>query len=257
MARLALSRFSFSVTMWAWAVIVAVLVCPFLPFVKPRIPVPVTQARRPQKISFRFLKSQTFLIFQLGNLVQSLGYFAPTLYLPTYSRQVFRESGLKTTVALTSMNAGMVVGFLLIGHLIDRWHVANVILLATSCTVFGVVVLWGVSVSLPPLCVFAVLYGTFAGSASATWPGIVRAVKERDQSAPGGLLLGLFTAVRGVGSIACGPISEGLINAKWPWTAESFATAYGTNFGGLIAFTGVTASFGVVGFVAWKMGLLH
>jgi MFS family permease len=155
------------------------------------------------------------------------------------------------------MNAGMVVGFVLIGHLIDRWHVANVILLATVCTVFGVFVLWGVSVSLPPLCVFAVLYGTFAGSASATWPGIARTVKEKDQSAPVGLLLGLFTAVRGVGSIACGPISEILINAKWPWSAESFVTAYGTNFGGLVVFTGVTASFGVVGFGAWKMGLLH
>jgi MFS family permease len=155
------------------------------------------------------------------------------------------------------MNAGMVVGFVLVGHFIDRWHVANVILLATICTVFGVVVLWGISVSLPPLCLFAVLYGIFAGSASATWPGIVRMVKEKDQSAPVGLLLGLFTAVRGVGSIVCGPVSEALINSQWPWAGKSFATAYGTNFGGLILFTGVTASFGVVGFGARKIGLLH
>jgi MFS family permease len=155
------------------------------------------------------------------------------------------------------MNAGMVVGFVLVGHFIDRWQVANVILLATICTVFGVVVLWGISISLPPLCLFAVLYGIFAGSASATWPGIVRMVKEKDQSAPMGLLLGLFTAVRGVGSIVCGPVSEALISSQWPWAGKSFATAYGTNFGGLILFTGVTASFGVVGFGARKIGLLH
>ncbi|KAI9928680.1 hypothetical protein ASPWEDRAFT_149277 [Aspergillus wentii DTO 134E9] len=256
-AKLALSRFSFRVTMWAWAVIVFLLVSPFLPFVKPRVQVSATQTRKPQHISFTFLKSPSFLIFQLGNLLQGLGYFAPTLYLPTFSRQVAGESGFGTTVALTAMNAGMVVGFILVGFLIDRWHVADVIFLATIGTVICVVVLWGVSVSLPPLCVFAVLYGVFAGSASATWPGIVHNVKEKDQSAPVGLLLGSFTAIRGVGSIACGPISEAVINSKWPWSGRSFALAYGTNFGGLIVFTGVTASFGVVGFTARKLGLLH
>lgn len=188
--------------------------------------------------------------------MQSLGYFAPTLYLPTYARSVLGESGFGTTAAVTAMNVGMVAGFIFVGHLIDRWHVANVIFLATGCTVFGVVVIWGVSVSLPPLCVFAVLYGIFAGSASATWPGIVHTVKANDPSAPVGLLLGLFTAVRGVGSIACGPISEALISAKWPWAGKSVALGYGTNFGGLIVFTGVTASFGVVGFSARKLGLL-
>lgn len=38
--------------------------------------------------------------------------------------------------------------------------------------------------------------------------------------APLGLMLDLLTADRGVGSIACGPISEVLINAKWLWTGE-------------------------------------
>ncbi|OGM48623.1 hypothetical protein ABOM_001953 [Aspergillus bombycis] len=254
---LSLSRLSFKVTMWAWAVIMVLLVSPFLPFVKPRIRVSAIQVRRPHRISFRFIRSRPFLIFQLGSLLQSLGYFAPSLYLPTYSRLVVGESSFGTTTPLIFMNAGMVIGFILIGYCIDKWHVANVILFATLGTVLGVFVIWGLSVSLPPLCVFSVLYGIFAGSASATWPGIVQAVKETDQAAPAGFVLGLLTAGRGVGSIACGPISELLINEKWPWTGKPSAMGYGTSFGGLIVYTGVTASFGVLGFGARKLGLLH
>lgn len=251
-----LARFSFRITMWAWAVSMILLVCPFLPFVKPRIRVGVA-APRPQQMSFRFLLSWPFLIFQLGSILQSLGYFAPSLYLPTYSRLVLGESGFGITGPLTVMNAGMVIGFVLIGHFIDRWHVANVILLSTLSTVVGVLVIWGLSVSPGPLYVFALLYGIFAGSASATWPGIVKAVKDTDPEAPAGLVLGLFTAGRGVGSIVCGPISEILMSAKWPWAGKSSAMGYGTNFGVLIVFTAITACFGAVGFGARKLGLLR
>lgn len=243
--------------MCAVAVAMALMVCPFLPFVKPRVRVSVAQAARPRQISMRFLRSRTFIIFQLGSLLQGLGYSAPSLYLPTYSRKVVGEPGFGTTIPLTLMNAGMVVGFVLIGHFIDRWHVANVLFVATISTVLVVFVIWGLSVSLPPLCVFATLYGIFAGSASATWPGIVEAVKKTDQAAPAGLMLGLLGAGRGVGSIVCGPISETLINANWPWTGKPSAMGYGTSFGGLIVFTGVTASFGALGFTARKLGILH
>ncbi|KAI9044845.1 major facilitator superfamily domain-containing protein [Aspergillus affinis] len=255
--RWALSRFSFKVTMWAWSVGFTLLVCPFLPFVKPRIRVGVVQVPRPQELSFRFLRSRPFIIFQLGSLLQSIGYFAPSLYLPTYARTVARESGFGVTAPVTSLNAGTVIGFILIGYFIDHWHAANVILVCTVSTIIGVFAIWGLSVSLPPLCVFSLLYGIFAGSSSATWPGIVKAVRNADSTAPVGLILGLLTAGRGVGSIACGPISEALISSKWPWTGTPGGMGYGTSFGGLIIFTGATASFGVLGFVARQFGFLR
>ncbi|KAE8363021.1 major facilitator superfamily domain-containing protein [Aspergillus caelatus] len=253
----ALSRYSYRTTVCAWAVIMVLLVCPFLPFVKPRTPVSAAQVPRPQIISFQFMWSRPFLIFQLGSIVQSLGYFAPTLYLPTYSRLVVGESGFGITAPLTLMNAGTTIGFILMGFLVDRWHVANVIFLATVFTVLAVFAIWGMSVSLSPLLLFAIVYGIFAGSASATWPGIVQAVKETEQNAPTGIILGLLTAGRGVGSIACGPISELLINAEWPFIAKPGSLGYGTNFGSLIVFTGVTAVFGALGFVSRRLGVLH
>lgn len=237
--------------------IIVVLVGPFLPFVKPRVPVSGSHAPRPQQISFRFLRSKAFVIFQMGNLLQSLGYFAPSLYLPTYARMVVGELGIGTTAPVTSMNAGMVIGFLLIGLLIDRWHVANGLFLAATGTAFGVFVVWGLSISLPSLCIFALLYGIFAGSSSATWPGIVKAVRQADEAAPTGVIMGILAAGRGVGSIACGPISEALVQGKWPWTGQTAALGYGTNFGTLIIFTGATAVFGALGFGARRLGVIN
>ncbi|CAG8207252.1 unnamed protein product [Penicillium salamii] len=255
--RWALSRFSFKVTMWAWSVGMIILVCPFLPFVKPRTPIGVDVAPRPQNLSFKFLRSPAFIVFQLGSVLQSIGYFAPSLYLPTYSRTVVGASDVGITAPLTSLNAGTVIGFVLVGYWTDHWHAANVIFVTTICTVVGVFVIWGLSTSLPPLCVFAILYGIVAGSASATWPGIIKVVRNADETAPGGLLLGILTASRGVGSIVCGPISAALIDTKWPWAGSPAGMGYGTNFGGLIVFTGVTASFGALGFAGRKFGLFN
>lgn len=230
---------------------------PFLPFVKPRIQVSGPSGPRPQRISYKFLRSRSFAIFQVINLLQSLGYFAPSLYLPTYARLVLGESGIGTTAPITTMNAGVVIGMVLIGLLIDRWHVTTVLFLAAACTAFGVFVVWGLSLSLPPLCIFALIYGIFAGSSSATWPGIVKAVRSTDEAAPTGFVMGLLAAGRGVGSIACGPISEALIRGKWPWANTSTAMGYGTNFGALIIFTGITALIGTLGVGARRLGFIH
>lgn len=234
-----------------------ILVGPFLPFVKPRIQVSGPSGPRPQRLSFKFLRSRSFAIFQIINLLQSLGYFAPSLYLPTYARLVLGESGIGTTAPVTTMNAGVVIGMVLIGFLIDRWHVANVLFLAAACTGFGVFVVWGLSVSLPPLCIFALIYGIFAGSSSATWPGIVAAVRATDEAASTGFVMGLLAAGRGVGSIACGPISEALIQGKWAWAEKSSAMGYGTKFGTLIIFTGITALVGTLGVGARRLGFIH
>ncbi|KAJ5179220.1 hypothetical protein N7492_002430 [Penicillium capsulatum] len=115
-----LSRFSYVAVIRAWAVIMVMFVGPFLPFVKPRIQASGPSGPRPQRISFKFLRSRSFAIFQIINLLQSLGYFAPSLYLPTYARLVLGESGIGTTAPVTTMNAGVVIGMVLIGLLIDR-----------------------------------------------------------------------------------------------------------------------------------------
>lgn len=97
------------------------------------------------------------------------------------------------------------------------------------------------------LYIFALVWGMFGGGFSATWSGYAPAMKQGNPSAhvDVGLVLALMAAGRGVGAVISGPLSERLLEMGWNSHA-SFA--YGTAYGVLIVFTGVTTAFsGIAG----------
>jgi hypothetical protein len=77
-------------------------------------------------------------------------------------------------------------------------------------------------------------------------------MKHRDESADIGSLLGVISAGRGVGAVVSGPLSEALLSGK-PWQGDA-GLGYGSGYGGLIVFTGVTATVGGVGFLGRRLG---
>jgi MFS family permease len=79
------------------------------------------------------------------------------------------------------------------GMLCDRFHVTTVILLSTIGATISVFVYWGLSTAYPLLCIFAVLYGFFAGGFVSTNAGVMKMVKRQDQSADVGMLLGGYS----------------------------------------------------------------
>ena len=224
---------------------------PFLYFVKPRIPnSAVTLTRR---FDFHFVFSRSFIFLELGNILQGLGYFVPSIYLPMYARSLGMENAA-VTAPVALLNAGSVFGCILVGMMVDRLHVTNVIILSTLGTTFAVFVLWGLSISSPLLYIFATLYGFFAGSFSTTWTGVMQEVKKHDNTAESNLVMGLLVAGRGIGSVVCGPMSEAFLKGN-PWKGDA-ALGYGTGFGALIVFTGVTTALGGMGFGAKKLKLI-
>jgi MFS family permease len=192
-----------------------------------------------------------FLFAQLGNILQGLGFFMPTLYLPTYARALGIESAAVTaTIAL--LNGATVFGCIAAGMLCDRLHVTTVILLSTIGATFSVFVLWGLSASIPLLCVFSIVYGFFAGGFSSTYAGVMRDVSLKQPGSDPGMVLGVLAAGRGIGSVICGPLSEALIKTR-AWEGQA-VLGYGTGYGPLIVFTGVSALLGGVSFGARRLG---
>jgi hypothetical protein len=80
----------------------------------------------------------------------------------------------------------------------------------------------------------------------------VKAVKERDERADIGAVISLLSAGRGIGAVASGPLSERLLTGN-PWKAQT-GGAFGSGFGSLIVFTGVTAAVGGVSFLGKRLG---
>lgn len=216
----------------------------------------LTQGVMSASISYSFLKTRPFLALQASNTLESLGFFLPAIYLPSFARALSLPS-IASTVLLALLNCCSVIGAVALGHLCDRMPAIYVIALSTLGSTLSIVLLWGLASSLPSLVVFAAVYGVFAGGYSAIWMGMVREVQRESRGAKTTTLMGLFSAGRGVGAVLSGPVSEVLLGFGGFGTEGDGARgkvmiSYETQYGALIVFTGVSAFRGLVCFGACK-----
>lgn len=244
-----LNKYSYGTMLRAWAISLVLLSGPLLYYVKPRLP--VSAATHARRLNFNFLRTSTFWILQAGNILQGLGFFIPNIYLPTYARSL-GLSPVAGTVTVSLFNTTSVFGQVILGSLIDCIHVTSVTLISTIGATLSVFLLWGFAASLPLLCIFSLVYGFFAGAFTSTYTGVIQEVKKLDHRTEAGLVFGLLAAGRGVGSVVSGPLSEALLNER-PWVGEAIA-GYGSGFGALIVFTGVSSMLSGVSWVGRRAG---
>ena len=131
------------------------------------------------------------------------------------------------------------------GKLVDHLHVCTIILLSTMCQIIAIFVFWGLTKGQVLLYLFAIVYGAFGGASFVVWPGCSLAIRR---SVPGchvdtGFVLSLLAAGKGLGSVASGPLSTALLRSGWHIQSKA---AYGTEFGGIIVFTGISALLGII-----------
>lgn len=244
-----LSRFGFRTTLRALSLAMLILSGPFVFFMKPRTAIPHRPMR--DRINIKFMKTPSFLALQVCNTIQGLGFFLPSIYLPSYARSIGATQS-EGAAAVIVYNVASVVGCVIMGAIIDKYHVTTCSLLSTLGSTIGIFAIWGFSVSAPPLFIFALEYGVFAGSWVATWPGIVRTVSEKKSSADRGTILAWIATGRGIGNVVSGPLSEALVKGM-PWMGMA-GYGYGTGYGPIIVFTGITAFLSGGSFVARRVG---
>ncbi|KAL2016742.1 hypothetical protein VTK56DRAFT_3131 [Thermocarpiscus australiensis] len=259
-------------TLRVFACVVFALTAPLAHFVKPRLP--VAQASRARPLALRFLGSRPFLLYQLANVAQSAGFFLPGIYLPSYARAVLGASPFPAVVTMLLVNVASVFGCVAMGSLIDRFDTTTCFLVSTVGATLGTFLLWGLSVNLPVLYLFCVVYGLFAGSYTSAWPGIMREIsrmgppaaaaaaadgdepqqQQHGQWADPNMVFAFLAMGRGVGNVVSGPLSEALVKGS-PWQGQAFG-GYGSGYGGLIAFTGATALLGGGSYLWRRLGWL-
>ncbi|KAL2839835.1 major facilitator superfamily domain-containing protein [Aspergillus pseudoustus] len=246
-----LSRYGFRTTLRAFATALFILTAPLVYFVKPRVPAAKNRACGSPVPSLRFLVTKTFALFELCNAIEALGFFLPSIYLPTYAGVILGASSSLQALTVILFNVASVVGCVAMGAIVDKLDVTLCILISTIGSTIGVFLLWGFSTSLAPLYVFAVVYGLFAGSYTSTWPGIMRDVVLKESSAESSMVFACLAAGRGVGNLVSGPLSEALVKGM-PWEG-AVGYGFGSGFGPLIVFTGVTGVVGGGSYVARKL----
>ncbi|KAF9022193.1 MFS general substrate transporter [Hymenopellis radicata] len=196
----------------------------------------------PKPMNMQFLGRRVFWILCSANLIQGLGNFIPTLYIPSFATDLGVESA--GTLGLALLNASSAIGQIMVGHLSDRSDLRITISLCAIGSTISVVVLWGLSSSLATIAVFSVFFGLFSTSWASLWPKFASIVAGDDAATA----MALFVSGRGVGNVLAAPISEALLH-PWAGTGKS-EFAYGLGgYGPLILFTTATQLASVIGVV--------
>jgi sugar phosphate permease len=192
-------------------------------------------------------------------MLQSAGYGIPQTYFNTYAHEAAKLSQTTATLLLTLFNVPGIVASTFFGYLTTNRYFA---VSATTATVISGVssslsafLLWGLTSpgSMALLVLFSVTFGFFAGGYSATWGGIInemeREAARRNEAIDTGIVYGLLNGARGLGYVTGGLAGVPLLKSGVVGTEGRFG--YGTNYGPLILFTGLSSIFGGWGFL-WK-----
>ncbi|KAK1974398.1 major facilitator superfamily transporter [Colletotrichum cereale] len=220
-----LSKYGYKITLQAMAVTQFITLLPMIPLLKGRVPA----SRRGvlQKGDFDFFRKPLFYCFALVNFLESLGYYIPSLFLPTYATNL-GLSGTMGALVLAINNLATIFAQLVLGYITDR--VSNVFILAFASSFIAAVAtfaIWGFATSLGPLLSFSLLFGLATGGFPCLWNKFGSALSEDP-----GHIYSFMAFGKGVGNIVTGPISTVLV--KGPLKAE-----YGLGrFAPLVLYTG-------------------
>lgn len=225
-----LHRYGYPTTLRVIAIGLFILTGPLIPLLKGRLPPSAHAAVG--RTDWSFLKTPLFWIYTASNLTQGLGYFFPSLYLPSYATAI----GLTSTqgaLLLALMSVSQVLGQLTFGYLSDRKLPLNLLTLAsTFISAVAVLALWGLAHSFPLLVVFALVYGFFGAGYVAMWARMGTAVSSEPTAAFA--IFGLFCFQKGVGNVLAGPISGALITGM-----VRFGSYGVSRYEAVVVFTGV------------------
>lgn len=237
-----LHQYGFRTTLRIWSVALLVLTLPLAFFIRPRLPYSATRHINPFNLSFAL--TQNFMLHQLANVCQSLGFFLPSIYLPSYARATLGAGTFASALTVLLLNVASTFGCIIMGWLTDRMQVTTCFMISAVGATLCTFLLWGFSVNLAVLYIFCIVYGLFAGSYTSAWPGIMRQVSEPSQHSGASaydpaMVLSILSAGRGIGNIVSGPLSGALLKGM-PWQ-EQAGYGYSSGYGTLIVFTGATA----------------
>jgi predicted MFS family arabinose efflux permease len=154
-----LNKYGYKTTLRIIAVAMAILTGPLLPLFKSRLP-PSEQSVM-ARTDWSFLKKPLFWVYCTSNVAQCLGFYFPSLYLPSYATSIGLSSATGALL-LPLMSVAQVLGQFTFGYLSDGRIPLNVlILLSSAMAAIASLTLWGLARSLAPLVLFALVYGFF------------------------------------------------------------------------------------------------
>ena len=175
----------------------------------------------PPVMKKRYFSRPIFYVFASANLAQSLAFYLPLIYLPTYALHLnpnaidsaadkgHAPSNSTGALVLALLNLSQIAGELIFGRLSDFWSVHLLSIAACSLGSMSTFLLWGFATSKALLLSYAIIFGLAGAGYSALWARMGTVFGERDAM----MVFGVLCAGRGLGGVVSGPISLGLLGS--------------------------------------------
>jgi predicted MFS family arabinose efflux permease len=225
-----LNKYGYPTTLRAVAIGLFFLTGPLIPLLRSRTP--DSEVSVVPRTDWTFLRVRLFWIYSASNLAQGLGYFFPSLYLPSYATSI----GLRPkqgALLLAIMSISQVLGQMSFGYLSDRKLPLNLLIASsTIMSTIAVLACWGLAQTFSLLLIFAMVYGYFGAGYVAIWARMGTAVSSDSTAAFAAF--GLLNFGKGVGNILAGPIGGSLVR-----TAVDKQRYAAMKFEGAVLFAGI------------------
>lgn len=237
-----LNRYGYKTTLRAITVAMVVLTGPLIPLFKSRLP--PAHSSSIGRTDWSFTKKPLFWVYCASNVAQGLGFFFPSLYLPSYATSI----GLSATqgaLLLALMSVSQVLGQFTFGFLSDHRLPLN-LLAIVSTVVAGMasLTLWVLARSFAPLVLFSIVYGFFAYGYASMRARMGTAVSEEPTAALA--TFSIYCFGQGLGNVLTGPISAGLLSGI------SNLGAFGVmKYKAIVVFTGVCMLLSALSVGSW------
>lgn len=226
-----LHKYGYKTTLRAMAVATILMTGPLLPCMKGRLP--PSQSSHLAKTDWTFIRKPIFWLYICSTVSQSLGFYLPSLYLPSYAASMGLSSR-SGAMLIALMNVSSVFGQFTYGYLSDGRFALNALLLSTMLvSTIVALTLWGMAKSLAVLVMFALIYGFFAYAYLAMRVRMGTAVAAEQSDAM--TMFCLFSFAQGIGNVLAGPVSGALLLSD----VDEHAYGY-VRYRILVIFTGAT-----------------
>ncbi|KAL8996585.1 MAG: hypothetical protein Q9169_003924 [Polycauliona sp. 2 TL-2023] len=213
-----LNRCGPATTLRVSAIALTVLCGPVLPLLKGRHPRSYCDAN--PKTDYSFFKMPLFYIFSLAAVLQGLGFYFPSIYLPSYATSLGSSDHIGASLLVVS-NVAQMLGQVAFGYFSDlrirrfcidkRVPVEVLVFVSPLMSGIAILGLWGMASSIGMLIVFALVYGIFAGGFVVLWARMGTALSPSPSLAL--VTFSAFACEKGIGSVVTGPVSSVLLSA--------------------------------------------
>lgn len=275
--RVLLDRYGFRTAVRVWTALAAGTSIPAIAFLVPAHPSSLGGAAGPnaprarRRIPWHFLRHRTIYVYGLAIALQSSGYGIPQTYLNTYAHDVALLSQTSATLLLTIFNLPGIISSSFFGYLSSSSNSNNsnsnnssssnriknmlsfsaptVTFISAMGSALAAFLFWGLTSqgSMALLVLFSVTFGFFAGGYSGTWGSVLdeleREARDSNEAVDTGVLYGLLNGARGIGYVSGGLAGVPLLRAG-NVSPMAGGFGYGTAYGPLIIFTGLSSVFG-------------